>query len=142
MSYKACNGEVFAGAKDATPATAVGFVNGYNYAETAEEIEVSVMGNCNKQYLGGAVEGVLTLDGFSRHTPGTNPAQDPGQALFIPGNQISLAIQPNGTGSGKPRLEWVDATITGRTFAGVFEGAPTWNVVLRTNVAVDDAAQV
>lgn len=141
MSYRACAGEVFAGAVTVTPATLVGFITGYDIAESAEEIDVSVMGTCTKSYLAGPIETAITFDGFSRHLPGTDPAQDAGQAIFVPGAQISCAIQPNGTGAGKPRLEWLDVTITGRTFAGVVDGVPTWNVTGRANSAADDTAQ-
>jgi hypothetical protein len=133
---------VLAGAVTVTPATPVGEISGYDVAETAEEIDVSPMGGCTKSYLGGPVETAITLDGFSAHLPGTDPAQDAGQALFVPGGQLSMAIQPNGTGAGKPQLEWLDVTVTGRTFAGVVDGSPTWNIEARANGATDETAQV
>ena len=141
MAYRACSGVVLAGTVDVTPATPVGEITGYDVAETAEESDVSVMGTCLKSYLAGPVETAITLDGFSAHLPGTDPAQDSGQALFIPGAQLSMGIQPNGTGSGKPQLIWLDVTVTGRTFAGVVDGSPTWNVETRANGATDDTAQ-
>ena len=144
MSYRACQGQVFAGSDTTIPATLVGYITGYDVAETAEEIDVSVMGDCTKQYLAGPLEVAITLDGFSRHIPSTDvgSTQDPGQALFVPGAKNSVAIQPAGTGSGKPRLEWTSVTVTGRTFAGVVDGVPTWNIEARANVATDDTAQV
>lgn len=141
MSYRVCGMEVYAGAVTVTPATLVGFTNGADVTEAAEEIDVSVSGACEKSYLAGPVETTITLDGYSAHLPGTDPAQDTGQATIVPGAQISLAIQPNGTGSGKPRIEWLDVAVTGRVFAGVVDGAWTWNVTCRANSTTDDTAQ-
>ena len=144
MSYRACNGEVFAGPDQGTPSTLVGEITGYGVAETAERIDVSVMGSCVKSYLGGSVETVLRLDGFSLRLPSSDAdsTQDAGQALFITGEKLSLAIQPAGTGSGKPRTEWSSVTINGQEkITAEVNGSPVWNIDATANVAADETAQ-
>ena len=141
MSYRACNGLVIAGTVNVTPATAVGFITGYSVDEESEQIDVSVMGACTEASLAGPVRVSITLDGFSRHLPGTVPAVDTGQALVIPGSQISLGIQPNGAGTGKPQLIWLDVTVLSRRFAGEVKGVPTWSVTCSGNVATNETAQ-
>lgn len=141
MSYRVCSMAVLAGTAESPASTLVGFTTGADVSEAAEEIDVSVTGNCEKSYLAGPVETTITLDAFSQHLPGTDPLQDPGQAVVVPGAQISLTLHPNGTGSGKPALSWLNVAVTGRTFAGVVDGAWTWNVTCRSNSPTVETAQ-
>ena len=144
MSYKVCRIEVLTGAVTVVPANSVGFVNGATVTESGDEIDVTV-GNptCSKSYLTGPIETAITLNMFSRHLPSTDPASavDSGQASLVAGAKVSLALRPDGSGSGKPQLQWLDVSIISREFAGVVDGSWTWNIEARANGAADETAQ-
>lgn len=139
MSMKACGTVVVAGAADGTPSTVVGFCTDYGWTEAAEKIDVTT--SCTRAYLAGPVEITITLGGFTRALPGTDPTQDSGQALLRAGNTVSLAIRPNGTGSGKPQAEWTNVTIDNLALTGNVAGAWQYTLSATGNVATDETAQ-
>lgn len=139
MSYKVCNKIIYAGAVNVLAATVVGYASGFTYTPSAARIDVTT--DCNEAFLGGVISRPFTISGFSRHLSGTDPVQDVGQALIIEGANISLMIQPNGAGAGKPQLSCLDAFIESVAWAGDAQGAWTWNVAGFFNVAPSDDPQ-
>lgn len=141
MSYKACAIEVLVGAVNVTPSTAVGYVRDWTYNGSAERVDVAV--GCDAAFLGGRVTREVTLVGFSRHLPSVDSGstQDAGQASFVEGAAVSLALRPAGTGSGKPQLQCLDVFVESLQAGGTNQGAVTWNVGLVFNEAPDDTDQ-
>ena len=80
-------------------------LNAWEYQESAERIDVSVMGNCDKAYIAGAVE---TSGSFTCH----HDVADAGQALLLVGAQVQIVLYPGGNASGEQTLT-ATVTITG-----------------------------
>jgi len=141
MASRACSGVVLAGTAQSPPATVVGEISDWNFEESAGEVDVSVMGDCTKAYLAEAVEGTVTLTGFMNDLLGTPPTADAGQQLFVTGTAMSLAIQPYGTASGQAQMTWLDVIVLSKTRGANVNGAITWDISCRTNVAMDQTPQ-
>lgn len=139
MPTKACVAELYVGTVDTTPTTLVGFVTSQNWEVNREKIDITT--SCNKAYLAGPSEITFTVSGFNESWPGTDPSANAGQAQLRTSEQVSLAIRPNGTGSGKPQSEWSSVTID--RFAHTSENAGAWQFSLSAtaNVAEDTTAQ-
>lgn len=99
-TIRGCFGIVLAGGSD----TNVGEIRTWEYTESAQRIDASVMGNCTKKFVAGAKETTGRITAWWNLGPGTDPTQDAGQALLTVGASVALKLHPNGTGSGKPEL--------------------------------------
>lgn len=99
-TIRGCFGKMLAGG---TP-TAVGELRSWEYTESAERIDASVMGDCTKKFVAGAKETIVRWTTWWNLGAGTVPAQDAGQALLTVGSDVALLLHPNGTLAGKPEL--------------------------------------
>jgi hypothetical protein len=77
-------------------------VRGWEYRRGGDEEDTSVMGTERISLVKVVVTGTITV--YANQFPGTDPAQDPGQALLEVGDEVALILHPNGTGAGKPAL--------------------------------------
>lgn len=90
------NGVVLSGA------TPVAEIRSWEYTRGGEEQDTSVMGTTRTSLVNIKVTGTITV--YANQFPGTDPAQDAGQATLTVGSSVTLSLHPNGTGSGKPEL--------------------------------------
>lgn len=83
----------------------LGEMRQWEYTETAERIDASIMGDCTKKFVAGAKETTGTF------TCWWDIIADAGQAALLIGNSVALALHPAGTGTGLPELTG-NATVT------------------------------
>lgn len=84
-----------------TPET-LGEVRSWSYRREGEEQDTSVMGTTRTDIVNVKVSGTLSL--YANHFPGSDPAQDAGQALLSVNQVVACILYPNGKGAGKPQL--------------------------------------
>lgn len=113
---------------------AVGEARSWQFTETAERQDVSIMGTCTKKFISGAKEttGQITV---------WQDPSDTRQGDFVVGNQIAIELYPGGTGSGQryykgvanidsiARSGGVDARAVEATFGWSVNGALTATTV-------------
>ena len=91
---RGCLGKVkILAAATGTPTQLIGELTDWSFEETADQVDTSIMGACVKKFDAGAkaTTGQLTTWWDADAT---------GQAMFVVGNVVSLAIYPGGSGSG------------------------------------------
>lgn len=135
--YRGCLGKVKVNATTGATGTglqAVGLIRDWNFEETAEQIDASVMGSCAKSYEAGATATTGQITAWW-------DADDAGQAIFVIGNKVQLRIYPRGSGSGADYYRAASATITskGHTGGGV-DGIVTRTIGFAVNGAMTATA--
>lgn len=93
---KGFNGVLLSGA------TPINEVRSVQYNVEGDEEDTSVMGTTRTSLVNIKTRGSIEV--YTQDLPGTDPAQDAGQALFNIDAVFGLIWRPNGTGSGKPEL--------------------------------------
>lgn len=83
-------------------AVTVAEITGWEYTRSGDTEDTSVMGTRRSSLTNIKVTG--SISGYANNFPGTDPAQDAGQALLTVGSEVDLHLFPNGEGSGKPEL--------------------------------------
>ena len=76
-------------------ATRIYRIRDWNYAETAERLESSEIGDCTKTYVAGATETSVNINAWWDSTATAN------QDDMTVANDVYVEIWPAGTGSGK-----------------------------------------
>lgn len=118
---RACYGVIKVGS------ATVAEVKGWGADQQATEINTSVIGSCTESWEAGPVSETGTVDCFWDATDAT------GQELFVPGDTISLVVQPEGDTAG-------DVTYSGDIIVlGVAKAGTVGDIVSRTmNYRVKD----
>lgn len=110
---RGCFGKI--GLKLATTTSAAGIMgelSDWSYEETAEEIDVSAMGDCTKKFDAGAQKTAGTI---TAHWDATDAVQ----SLVTVGSTVQIEIYPGGNGSGSTFYESPTATGGGATITSV-----------------------
>ncbi len=90
---RGCRGVVTVSSTASGSGTAVGRLTNWSFAESAEEIDASVMGSCVKAYLAGAQSTSVDIEAQW-------DGDDTVQNLITIGSRVYVRIYPEGTGSG------------------------------------------
>lgn len=130
-------GVLLAGGSD----TNVAEIRQLTWERGGSEEDTSSMNNPRVSITKVKVTGSLRVWTFQ--LPGTDPAQDAGQALFVVNDTVAVKFQPQGAGAGKPQLagtirvtkESVDQAHDGKiesTFNFELDGATDWTRTAQT----------
>ena len=113
---------------------AVAQIREYTENVTAEMMDATVMGVEYEQSIAGITSGTLELNCYM------DPADTTGQGALTNGATVTVALRPNGTGSGEPQ-----STYTGIVENLVVSANPRENVsrnfTVRVNGTVDRTNQ-
>ena len=92
---------------------AVGQIRSFSIDETADTLDVTVMGATAKSYLGSLTDGTLSVDALwdTENAP---------QLVFDVGANIDFEIHPEGVGTGK--MYTGEAFVTAKTVSGSYDG--------------------
>jgi len=92
---------------------AVGEIRSFSIDETADTLDVTVMGATAKSYLGSLTDGTISVDALW-------DSGDSGQLIFDVGAEIDFEIHPEGVGTGK--MYTGTAFVTSKTVSGSYDG--------------------
>lgn len=114
-------------------ASVVGELRSWELTETAEEIDVSAMGNCVKKYESGPVEASGTMAVWLDDA-------DAGQALLAVATEVDVILWPGGAGSGLAQRSFT-ARINEIPESADVEGAVERSYTYRATTAIDRTPQ-
>ena len=97
--------------------TTVAYVTDWTFDKQADEIEVTAMGDSNKEYVAGLAEGSGTID---CRFDGTDSGQTSGLNLVTEGTQVSLTLS-----DGVDSLTGSSVTILSSSISATYNDATT-----------------
>lgn len=111
----------------------LGELRAWELTETAEEIDVSIMGNCVKRYEAGPVEASGTFTCYMDDT-------DTAQGALTVGAEIAVLLYPGGVGTGLPSRSF-SAKITEIPESADVDGVVERNYSYRATTTIDRTPQ-
>ena len=112
----------------------LGELRAWELTETAEEIDVSIMGNCVKRYEAGPTEASGTLTCYMDDG-------DTGQGALTIGAEVAVLLYPGGIGSTLPQRSFT-AKITEIPESADVDGVVERTYSYRATTAIDRTPQV
>ena len=106
-------------AADGGSPAAVGEITNWSFEDTADAIDVSVLGSTSRKYVSGITSASGEISAYFDST-------DAQQALLDAGAAVEIEIHPSGEGAGTKYYTFTNPIITGASFdAGGVDGVAT-----------------